>query len=97
MLKMIYYSGYSVSQSEAIVSLLSESLHKSLEPLWASVITHREIVSIEIWEIRRSDEFLTMNFMIVLLLWPFSPPGNKLCSFSALLWNFSTDYCIVSL
>ena len=45
---MIYYSGYSVSQSEAVVSLLSESLHKSLEPLWASVITHREIVSIEI-------------------------------------------------
>ena len=75
MLKMVYYSGYSVSQSEAVVSLLSESLHKSLEPLWASVITHREIVSIEIWEIHRSDEFLIMNFMIVWLLWP---PVNKI-------------------
>lgn len=38
------FTGYSLEQSEALVSLMSESLHMSLKPVWASIITKTDAV-----------------------------------------------------
>lgn len=37
--------GYSLAQSEIIASLMAESLHNSLKPMWASMITQKDMVT----------------------------------------------------
>ena len=37
--------GYSMAQSEIIASLMAESLHNSLKPMWTSMITQKDMVT----------------------------------------------------
>jgi hypothetical protein len=40
----IHLLGYSLVQSEIIASLVAESLHNSLKPMWASMVTQKDMV-----------------------------------------------------
>ena len=53
-------TGYSMEQSEILVSLMASSLLNSLTPMWASMITHKDKVFFI------DCVFLTINLQLIM-------------------------------